>query len=134
MNANRRIELIAAVAATLALLACSDSVSVAIAQRQQFEPPEEYRSWWETVEACSSRSGDFDLVRWFDTASIVVQGVVVSGLWEPPHDITLWSLATENASVVRHEILHDLLRGDGDHKDDAWSLCNLGTQGSAEVA
>ncbi len=59
--------LIAAVAAKLALLACSDSVSVAVTQRQRFVPP-------------------------------------------------------------------DLLRGDTDHKHKAWSQCELGTQGSAEVA
>ena len=132
MNTNRRIELIAAVAATLALLACSiptEGLSLAVTRRQRLVPPAEYRSWWETVEACSSRSGDFDLVRWYEADGIVIRGDVVLGFWEPPHDITVVNTAKEDAFVVRHEMLHDLLRGDLDHKHEAWSHCNLGTQG-----
>ncbi len=131
MNTNRRIELTAAVAATLALLACSiptEGLSVTVTQIQRFVPPEEYRTWWETVEACSSRSGDFELVRWFQADGIVIRGKVVLGFWESPHDITVVKTVKEEAFVVRHEMLHDLLRGDPDHEHRAWSRCDLGNQ------
>ena len=132
MNTNRPIELIAAVAATLALLACSiptEGLSLAVTGLQRFVPPEGYRGWWETVEACSSRSGDFDLVRWCQADVMVIGGKDGSGFWEPPHDITVVNTAKGNASVVRHEMLHDLLRGDPDHEDEAWSHRDLGNQG-----
>ncbi len=137
MNTNTRIELIVAAAATLALPACSvptESVILAFTQRQRFEPPAQYRSLWETVEGCSSRSGDFDLVHWHEAEGIVFQGEIVLGLWEPPHDITVVNTAKENVFVVSHEMLHELLRGDIDHKDEAWSQCDLDTQGFEDIA
>jgi len=132
MNTNRPIELIAAVAATLMLLACSiptEGLSLAVTQRQRFVPPEEYRGWWETVEACSFRLGDFDLVRWYQADVIVIEGKDLNGFWESPHDITVVKTAKGNTSVVRHEMLHDLLHGDPDHEHEAWSHCGLGNQG-----
>ena len=134
MNTDRRIRLIAAVVATLALVACSiptEGLSLAVTQRQPLVPLQEYRGWWEIVEACSSRSGDFDLVRWYEASGIVVRGEVALGLWEPPHDITVVNTVKENAFIVRHEMLHDILGGDPDHKDEAWLRCNLETQGSS---
>ena len=128
MNTNRPIELIATVATTLVLLACSiptEGLSLAVTGLQRFVPPEEYRGWWETVEACSSRSGDFDLVRWYQADVLVIGGKDVSGSWEPPHDITVAKTAKGNAFVVHHEMLHDLLRGDPDHEHEAWSHCDL---------
>ena len=88
-------------------------------------PPDEYRSWWEATEACSSTSGDFDLVQWYHASSIIRQGENVSGLWEPPHDITIRRDQEMTAFVVRHEMLHELLRGNVDHELPAWLHCDL---------
>ena len=60
---------------------------------------------------------------------IKIEGKDVNGFWESPHDITVVNTAKGNASVVRHEMLHDLLRGDRDHEHEAWSHCDLGEQG-----
>ena len=87
---------------------------------------------WETVEACSSMSGDFELVRWYQADEIVIQGDVVLGFWEAPHDITLVNTSKESDFVVSHEMLHDLLSGDTDHEHEAWSHCNLG-KGTVEI-
>ena len=128
MNTKRRIERVAAVAATLALSACStptEGLSIAVTGRQRFEPLGEYRGWWETVEACSSRSGDFDRVRWYEADEMVIRGKSVLGFWEPPHDITISNALKEEASIVRHEMLHDLLTGDVEHEQGAWSACGL---------
>ena len=89
------------------------------------------------MEACSSRSGDFDLVRWYEAATIQIGDPtrnpleIVLGIWESPHDITFVNIWKEDAFVVRHEMLHELLRGDVDHKDEAWSACSFATEGSA---
>jgi hypothetical protein len=78
------------------------------------------------VEACSSKTGDFDLVRWFEASALVVQGESVLGIWEPMHDITVLNTLKDEASIVRHEMLHDLLGGDIEHVHEAWSACGLG--------
>ena len=131
MNSKRRIELFAAVAATLALAACStptEGLRIAVTQRQRYEALGEYRGWWETVEACSSKSGDFGRVHWYEASAMVVQGESVLGLWEPQHDITVLNTLKEEAPIVRHEMLHDLLSGDIEHEHEAWSACGLDDQ------
>jgi hypothetical protein len=136
MNTSRRIELITGAAATLALVACSiptENHSLAVAGVQRFVPPEEYRILWETVEACSSMSGDFELVRWYQADEIVIQGHVVLGFWVAPHDITLVKTSKESDFVVSHEMLHDLLSDPG-HEHEAWSDCNLGNKGTVEIS
>lgn len=82
------------------------------------EPPAVYREWWAKTEACSGLSGDFDRVEWlvvpgrsFDCKS----GQCV-GHWHPGHQIYIAEEWLHNEMVVRHEILHDLLRGGG-HPD-----------------
>ncbi len=125
---NRRIELVGALAATLSVAACSiptEAFTVEVSQREQFTPPGEYRIWWGDVEECSSTMGDFDVVRWYRAAQITNGDQTVQGLWEFPHDITLTREAEGIGSIVRHEILHDLLRGDTEHTLSAWTRCDL---------
>ena len=131
MNTKRRIERVATVAATLALAACStptEGLRIAVTQRQRYEPLEEYQGWWETVEACSSKSGDLGRVRWYEASEMVVRGESVLGLWEPHHDITVLNTLKEEAPILRHEMLHDLLSGDIEHEHQAWSACDLDDQ------
>ena len=78
-------------------------------------------------------SGDFELVLWYEAAEILIQGAVVLGFWEAPHDITIASNAKENDFVLRHEMLHDFLSGDPDHGHEAWSQCGLGNNGTVDI-
>jgi hypothetical protein len=85
---------------------------------QPWEPPAVYREWWAATEACSGLSGDFERVEWlvvpgesFECAS----GRCV-GHWEPGHRIYLAGDWTGHEMVVRHEILHELMRRSG-HPD-----------------
>jgi hypothetical protein len=85
---------------------------------QPWEPPGIYREWWAATEACSGLSGDFDRVEWmvvpgesFDCAS----GQCV-GHWDPDHRIWLADEWKQHEMVVRHEMLHDLMRRSG-HPD-----------------
>ena len=133
MNTNRRIELIAALAATLALPVCSiptEGFTVTVTLRESFVPSAQHRTWWTDVQACSSTRGDFHLVRWYRAAEIRSGGKSVQGIWQFPHDVTVVRGAEAVSSIVRHEMLHELLRGDADHKNEAWVRCDLVDGGS----
>ncbi len=82
---------------------------------QSWEPPAIYREWWAATEACSGLSGNFDRVEWmivpgesFECAS----GQCV-GHWDPDHKIFIADEWKEHEMVVRHEMLHDLMRRSG---------------------
>jgi hypothetical protein len=82
---------------------------------QSWEPPAIYREWWAATEACSGLSGDFDRVEW-----MVVPGESFEcgsgqcvGHWDPDHKIFLADQWKEHEMVVRHEMLHDLMRRSG---------------------
>lgn len=85
------------------------------AGEQPMAAPTNYRAWWTKTEACSGLTGDFDRVEW-----LVVPGRGFScksgqcaGHWEPDHRIFIASDWTGNEMVVRHEMLHELLRRSG---------------------
>ena len=85
---------------------------------EQFVPPPVYAQWWAMVEECSGLQGSLENVQWF---------AVPEQLWNPANTTEpvagYWSLAsnrivlnsndTVNGGVVRHEMLHALLRGQG---------------------
>jgi hypothetical protein len=80
-----------------------------------WEPPAVYREWWAATEACSGLSGDFDRVEW-----MIVPGESFEcgsgrcvGHWDPDHKIFIASDWTRHEMVVRHEILHELMRRSG---------------------
>lgn len=90
--------------------------------RRSFPAPFEYVDWWDEISACSGESGDLNDVRFF----VVVQpllllgnafpcgnGLICNGLWEAPHDITLAPGYIDNETLVKHEMLHDLVRTKG---------------------
>ena len=77
--------------------------------------PPVYREWWARTEACSGLTADFDAIEW----SIVPgskfpcpNGTCV-GRWEPGHRIYVAETWQHHEMVVRHEMLHDLLRRSG---------------------
>jgi len=51
-----------------------------------FFPPASYRTWWNEVEACSGRTGNFDAIVWYDVpdASIFRVGSDsnIEGYWQ----------------------------------------------------
>ena len=82
---------------------------------QAWEPPEVYRTWWTATEACSGLSGSFDRIEWmivpgesFDCDS----GQCV-GHWTRDHKIYIASNWKDHEMVVRHEMLHELMRRSG---------------------
>ena len=82
---------------------------------QAWEPPEVYREWWAATEACSGLSGDYDRVEW-----MIVPGESFEcgsgrcvGHWDPGHKIFIASDWQAHEMVVRHEMLHELMRRSG---------------------
>jgi hypothetical protein len=85
---------------------------------EPWEPPAVYREWWAATEACSGLSGSFDRIEW-----MIVPGESFEctsgrcvGHWDPGHKIFIASDWVEHEMVVRHEMLHELMRRSG-HPD-----------------
>lgn len=107
------------------LSACGDEIAPDLG-RVEIEPPSIYRSLWDGVEDCSGLVGDFGRVRWFVVYEFGA-GATIFGQWNERREITLRSDVWLDDAVVRHEILHDLLGGDGEHVRDEWDTCDIDT-------
>ncbi len=79
------------------------------------EPPAVYRAWWAKTEACSGLTGNFDRVEWMIVPgeSFACSSGECVGHWDPGHKIYIASDWTHHEMVVRHEMLHDLMRRSG---------------------
>lgn len=123
---NRRSALLAPVLVFLGgATACSDAVAVDRG-KVQIDPPAVYRVWWSDVEDCSEIQGDFGGVRWFAVYGFAA-GNGILGQWNERREITVRSDVWLDPEVVRHEVLHDLLRGDPLHRRTEWTVCGIDT-------
>jgi hypothetical protein len=98
-----------------------------------------YRQWWAEIEDCAGRSAPIDRVRFW-----VVKGDEFpcpngpcAGHWRSPHDVYIAETWVHNETLVKHEMLHDVL-GTGDHPtayfgaaacNVSWSRAPEGTEG-----
>lgn len=79
------------------------------------DPQGEYATWYAETEACTGETGSFREVRWFRVPHerwwdpIYEQYAI--GTWRAPHDIYLAAPYVGDEQVVKHEMVHDLLRG-----------------------
>ena len=110
---------------SVALPACDLPTSLTKVGVEPYAPLPEYVEFWSETESCSERSGELELIRWFTAVAISSGPGITRGLWEPPHDITVLSGLEEDERTVRHEMLHDLLRGDPGHQSPSWEACGL---------
>jgi hypothetical protein len=107
--------------------ACSDGTAPIWngAPRTPLTPPEVYRTRWSETVACAGvGEGDYGGIRWFTTPAFA-ESTSSPGQWNSRREITLLEGAVDNRGVVRHEILHDLLRGDVNRSDPAWVRCGV---------
>lgn len=73
----------------------------------------DYAGWWRETESCVGLSGDFDVIRWFTVAGEAFHTPDhgwASGRWVAPHDIYLAEVHFTSEAVVKHEMIHELLR------------------------
>jgi hypothetical protein len=74
-----------------------------------------YATYWSEVEQCSGETADFSAVKWYyvpgDGGFQSGTSADVVGVWEPgPNTITLAEYVIDNPLVVRHEMLHAVLK------------------------
>ena len=103
----------------LAALGCRDPIAVTFpptAVRLTVAPPL-FRGWWEVVESCSGRTGAFEAVDWYSTASgtLSSRGENAVGVWFPDGNrIVVARSWMDHGPLVRHEMLHAILQS-GSH-------------------
>ena len=82
---------------------------------QRLEPLPVFAFWWDLVQSCSGRTASMTDVRWLVSPQVVVDGHEYQGYWwENGNRILLSDSRLKDGSVVRHEMLHAILRR-GDH-------------------
>ena len=91
--------------------------------------PAAYQQWFDEVGRCMGEAnrvgaGRFSRIGWYSSPSIHHResGAKALGLWTEPHKITLHADFLEDASVVKHELVHDLL-GSGTHGSEFFEVC-----------
>jgi len=104
----------------LVSIACSSITDAPLDPRAELmSPPSVYTRWWGMVEACSGLRGSFESVKWYQVpnSDVVTLGSdLVGGYWAPPRNrIVLAGNAKFNGSLVRHEMLHALVRQTSGH-------------------
>lgn len=106
--------------------------------RRTFEPSLQYRAWWAQISQCSGRTGDLPRIRFFVAVHPVSiggrqfpcgDGAFCNGIWEAPHDITLAPALTGDERLVKHEMLHELIREAG--HPPVFEACDVEWEGSA---
>ncbi len=103
-------------------LGCTDTLTVEDV-REPFDPPATFQLWWQlTFECALIPQPDMDGVSWFATPECPGQPHVL-GQWNARREITLLNAVRFNQDVVRHEMLHDFLDGDGNPTSPAWDKC-----------
>ncbi|HJQ11408.1 MAG TPA: hypothetical protein VJ840_10300 [Gemmatimonadaceae bacterium] len=108
----------AAIACILAL-SCDRIVDPALpGDAIRFTPPPVYAQWWTSTEACSGITGSLDAVEFYriPNASTIPDKTYgeVAAYWSPASNrIVLADFYEMQGQVVRHEMLHALLRVSG---------------------
>ena len=88
------------------------------ADAQLFVPPPVYSRWWTMVEECSGLRGSLQKIQWYSAPEAMSNpdnsGDRVEGYWSRASNrIVLSSNRTIDGAVVRHEMLHALVRSGG---------------------
>jgi len=116
---------------TSACTALAPSAVALPAGAVQIATPVVYREWFQRTEACSGRTGDFSAVQFYVVPGVETfpteDGAKV-GEWisdGSAHRVVIAGNYQNHEMVVRHELLHTLLRQSG-HPDEYFvSRCRL---------
>jgi len=107
-----------ALASAATLAACYSIIEpdINLPPDAQLVPPlPDYAQWYAEVEACTGVTGDFASVRWFAVPHEQwwdpIWEQYTTGTWREPHDIYIADGRRETQSLVRHEMVHDVLQG-----------------------
>ncbi|MEO5902875.1 MAG: hypothetical protein ABIQ55_02570 [Gemmatimonadaceae bacterium] len=82
-----------------------------------FVPPPVYAKWWAMTTTCSGISGSLEKISWYVVplvAEFTLKKETVSAYWtEGSNSIVVADYSVLDGSVVRHEMLHSLVRTSG---------------------
>jgi len=104
-----------------------------VARARHVTPAPAYARWWqELVVACDCTPVvSFEAVVWYVMPGGPFPcgaGPTCDGLTTPKAQIVLASSERDRERVVKHEMVHAVLGGDGEHRHPLWrSLCVPGT-------
>jgi hypothetical protein len=111
------------------LAACETPVGPRLpTNAEPFTPPAVYREWWALTEACSGLQADFTRIAWFHVPGAesipLADGTLVNGRWDRVSNrIVLAGQSERFGDLVRHEMLHALLRSGGHPRDAFIGRC-----------
>jgi len=92
-----------------------------------FTPPVRFRLYWALTEACSGHTGDYDAVRWYivpGVDSFDLEGQAVGAAWYGDGNKIVFADGQQIFSgLVRHEMLHALIRVPGHPRDQFLDRC-----------
>lgn len=96
------------------------------ANATRFAPPAVYARWWTMTEACSGRSGNLADIHWYrvPVSEFMYGGQRAGGYtsrWS--NRIVLTQAIIERGEMVRHEMLHALLRRGGHPRAEFLGSC-----------
>jgi hypothetical protein len=109
----------AAIFALVAGISCGRLVDPPLPpDAELFVPPPVYARWWAMVEECSGIRGSLDKIQWYSAPEELSNpdnsGDRVEGYWSRASNrIVLSRNRTIDGAVVRHEMLHALVRSEG---------------------
>jgi hypothetical protein len=107
----------------LGALACSSITDPPLDPRAvPLQPTPVYARWWSMVESCSGLQGSLSEVSWYEvpgSETVEYPGADAAAYWSAASDrIVLAGKVTDSGVVVRHEMLHALLRDVRGHPRD----------------
>jgi hypothetical protein len=115
--------------ALVAGLSCGHLVDPALpSNAERFVPPPVYEQWWAMVEQCSGLQGSLESIQWFAVPDQLTDPAnpsdPVEGYWSAASNrIVLNGDDTVAGSIVRHEMLHALVRSKGHPRSQFLENC-----------
>ncbi len=91
--------------------------------------PATYATWWAELEQCAHRSANLERIRFWKVKGeefACPNGPTCAGRWQSPHHVYIAERWIDNPSLVKHEMLHDLLNT-GEHPPEIFGPagCNV---------
>jgi hypothetical protein len=107
-------------------VACTDILAPLPNGATPWTPPAQFALWWRMTESCSGTQGDFRSIKWYivpNVKSFDLDGQEVQGETIGTDRIVLVESMRLDGLLVRHEMLHALLRDTG-HARQFLNACN----------